>query len=505
MDKTIEQRWAVGEAHLAVTELNGQPVAHEHFIHDGAISEGVHRFRVFRQVAGATPGASGAEGFVVETDEWFRPVRYEAFSAVRPIREVVIADGGADVLLSDGSHLTLRLQRPDLLLQINLVMPYAVALSLAGARRAEKTFLSIDALIERPIVFLRKRVLRGWNIRWVLESGSSFDLGPDGHVAAFRTPEAMTSGRVEPAPFPDVDLEALRVPRHLPYHPPTGIELRDVSIPAGDVEIGAAFALPLRRDGPLPAALLLQGSGQHDRHGIAAEHDTGVHEVADYLASRGLATLRYDSRGIGGTRFGTKLSAWDALLGDARAALKWLRTRPEVAPDRLFIIGQSLGAIVALAIAHDDPSLRGLALLASPGRPLGQVIIDQSAREARQLGLGRIGERARHQTLTELLRAVEEEPIESPMPLSDQRLVLQVDPAELIDGVDAPLLFCNGGRDLRIDLFDDALHLAKTAAARGRAELRIFPGLDHLFRGTSGPQIDGPFLESLLWWTRSCL
>ncbi len=163
---------------------------------------------------------------------------------------------------------------------------------------------------------------------------------PDGRVAAlFVTPGA-------PATPPDYS-----APAGAPYR----AEEVTVRTPSG-VALAGTLTLPAGAAGRVPAVLLLTGSGPQDRDEsvLALPGWRPFRQVADTLGRRGIAVLRLDDRGVGGSGGSAAATTLAESAEDARAALAFLRARPEVDPARVGIVGHSEGGYVASMAAVDD-------------------------------------------------------------------------------------------------------------------------------------------------------
>ena len=103
-------------------------------------------------------------------------------------------------------------------------------------------------------------------------------------------------------------------------------------------------------------------------------------DLAWGLANRGIAVLRYDKRTKvhGGKMGGNKnLTVREETIDDALLAVKLLRSRSDIDPKRIFILGHSLGGMLAPRIGAEDQSLAGLIILAGSTRPLPEVAREQ--------------------------------------------------------------------------------------------------------------------------------
>lgn len=163
------------------------------------------------------------------------------------------------------------------------------------------------------------------------------------------------------------------------------------------VRLAGTLSLP-RTKGPHPAAILITGNGPHTRDQIISGSPM-FRMIAEYLARRGVATLRVDDRGAGlstGPSVDNSTSA--ELADDALACIRFLKRRPEVRPDSIGLIGHSEGAMIAPMIAVKEPGLRFLVLLAPPAVSGGEIRIKQLTRQLTQQG-----------AKPEIVRAVEEQ------------------------------------------------------------------------------------------------
>jgi pimeloyl-ACP methyl ester carboxylesterase len=139
---------------------------------------------------------------------------------------------------------------------------------------------------------------------------------------------------------------------------------------------------PARVEHPL-VVLLIAGSGPTDRNGNQGLTGPGeLRQLAEALAERGVASLRYDKRGIGRSPV-SGLREEDFVLNtfveDAAAWLNWLQQRGDLGPR--IVAGHSEGGLIALLLAK-RANISGIVLLATPGRPLGDVLRDQLGRNA---------------------------------------------------------------------------------------------------------------------------
>ncbi|MFK7864506.1 MAG: alpha/beta hydrolase family protein [Pseudohongiellaceae bacterium] len=138
---------------------------------------------------------------------------------------------------------------------------------------------------------------------------------------------------------------------------------KEVSIPSHDVTLAGTLCLP-RQEGEFPTVLWLQGSGPIDRNdNMPGQALNNSKFIAHHLADHGIASLRYDKRGVGSST-GEFLSAGHSdLVKDGFNCLKFLSQASQCDSKRLFVIGHSEGAIIAPQISQKFPDIAGIILL----------------------------------------------------------------------------------------------------------------------------------------------
>jgi hypothetical protein len=165
----------------------------------------------------------------------------------------------------------------------------------------------------------------------------------------------------------------------------------------GGFELKATLLVPDDRpEGGAPALLLLPGSGPTDRNGNQPPLVTTdlVKSVAESLGEAGVATLRFDKRAAHvylehilalGTDEQNDFLSWESFVGDARAALAFLRGADGIDPTRVGILGHSEGGLFALQVAKDlgagEDGVAALVLAATPAVPMVELIPEQLERQ----------------------------------------------------------------------------------------------------------------------------
>ena len=239
-----------------------------------------------------------------------------------------------------------------------------------------------------------------------------------------------------------------------------------------------------------PVVLIVPGSGPTDRDGNnPVGGASGTYRLlAEALAARGMATVRIDKRGM----FGSKAAVADAnavtiadYAADVHAWVGAIRAR--TGARCVWVLGHSEGGLVALAAARQPADLCGLILVATPGRPMGQVLRDQFRANPANAPLlpqvegvlhalehgGPVDRTALHPALQRLF---------APAVEGYWRDLLAVDPTGLIAAYRGLVLVVQGTRDLQVSV-DDAGALA---AADPRARLVLVEDANHVLKAVTG-------------------
>ncbi len=259
------------------------------------------------------------------------------------------------------------------------------------------------------------------------------------------------------------------------------VSLMPTPLAAGERQaIAAGFPATLvEPDGDHPVVLFIAGSGSTDRDGNSA---LGVQvsylaKLSAGFAGRGLGSLRYDKRGVPGSRPVESEAdvSIDTFADDATVVLDWLRrtfpTRPIV------LLGHSEGGLVALSIAGKRSDIAGLVLIATPGLPAADTLRAQLAaleEPARSQAIAMLGEIEAGRTVDDVPATLRGLFRPSVQPFL--RSLLAMRPAALLAALGMPALIVGGGTDLQVSRADfDSL-----VAARSDVRSRWFAEMNHV-------------------------
>jgi pimeloyl-ACP methyl ester carboxylesterase len=263
-----------------------------------------------------------------------------------------------------------------------------------------------------------------------------------------------------------------------------------VRIPASGFNLAANVTKPAGAKGPLPAIVLIGGSGSSDRDGVLAGIPV-LGQIAADLVEAGFFVVRYDKRGVGQSGGRTETATISDYAEDVRAIVTWLeKSRKDVDKKRIGLVGHSEGAWVAMAVAARDKRVAAIALVAGVGTRGGDLILEQQQQLFAQMKTPE----AERQEKIELQRRINDAALkgtgwegipEGMRNAADTpwfQSFLAFDPARVMKDVRQPVLVVQGELDTQVAPRHADL-LADLARARNRkvaVDVAKIPGVNHL-------------------------
>jgi pimeloyl-ACP methyl ester carboxylesterase len=268
------------------------------------------------------------------------------------------------------------------------------------------------------------------------------------------------------------------------------VRREEVRFPSGGLNLAGTLAVPAAGE-PVAAVLMLPGSGQTDRDDNAKRLALNIFApLSAAIEEQGIATFRYDKRGVGASEGDYLTSDFDDVASDATAAVEWLRARPEVDPARVFALGHSEGALISVRLAAGAAPVAGLVLLAGSARAGEQILLWQGRQIAGSLTgvnkwvvrLLRIDILKSQRKALNRIRSSDASVIRvqgRKLNAAWMRQFMAYDPALDLARVDVPVLAVTGDRDLQVD--PDDLDLMRDLV-KGPFEAVRPSGVTHLLR-----------------------
>ncbi|MDH3497499.1 MAG: alpha/beta fold hydrolase, partial [Gemmatimonadota bacterium] len=290
---------------------------------------------------------------------------------------------------------------------------------------------------------------------------------------------------------------------------------------AGGVRFAGTLTLP-RGDGPFPAVLMLTGSGAQNRDETVMGHRPFL-ILADYLTRRGIATLRVDDRGVGGSTGNVMTATIDDNAGDALAGVAFLERQPRVDGTRIGLLGHSEGGWVAPLAATRSSDVAFLVLLAGPAVSGEELLYAQDSVMSVLNGASPDHVAANRLASNALYAALRTEPSDSlaiprmraavdsvvatlsaeqrrrldsawagvdrdrawqPLVTPWFRYLLSYDPRPVLARVTVPVLALFGEKDVQVPPSQSVPPMRAAFAAAGNrdATIHVIPGVNHLFQ-----------------------
>ncbi|MEZ0450433.1 alpha/beta fold hydrolase [Sphingobacterium thalpophilum] len=292
--------------------------------------------------------------------------------------------------------------------------------------------------------------------------------------------------------------------------------------PKGNASLAGTLTYP-KGGGPFPAVVLVNGSGQQNRDSEVFGHRP-FKILADHLSKNGFAVLRYDDRGIGGSKGEVNLATTIDFASDADAAVDFLSKQNTVKLGKIGIVGHSEGALIAEIVAAENDKVDYVALLSGPVIKGDSLLILQSYALGKASGLSesvlnenKISNRRiydillRDETPQELSGMLEKELVRqnrgnpltsdmkiklSPMLIPWFRTFLRIDPAYYLKQLRVPIFASFGGKDVQVPANENIYALQHLRLNTTDVTIKDYPNLNHLFQQAETGKIEEYFENS---------
>ncbi len=280
------------------------------------------------------------------------------------------------------------------------------------------------------------------------------------------------------------------------YVDPGAFTETEVTVGTSPWELPGTLAMPVG-DGPFPAVVLVAGSGPNDRNETIGPN-APLRDLAWGLASNGIATLRYDKRTLvhGAAMAGSGVTVHEETMDDAETAVELLRQTPGIDPDRVFLVGHSLGGYLAPRIAAEIPDrLAGIGMLEPGSSSLATLILDQYQYLASGEGGADPQAKAALPEIRKQVALVQSDALTASTPASELPLGIPAaywldlrgyDPVTTAEQLTLPMFISQGGRDYQVPPSELAPY-QQALGARSNVMIREYPSLNHLLIAGEGP------------------
>ena len=285
-------------------------------------------------------------------------------------------------------------------------------------------------------------------------------------------------------------------------------------------------------DGPFPAIVLVHGSGPNDM-----DEKIGncycFRDFAEGFAKRGIATIRYDKRT---KTYGkqmvkgpdaSSMTVWDETIEDAIFATDLIKKDPRIDPEKVFIAGHSMGAMLAPRIDAEGGNYAGLILLAGSPRKLEEIMIEQQDNAVKDLNpllklIAKPQIKKIRAKLDGIYEMSDEEAKKTTFLGKYNKLYYLKEwgskPAiNYLKDLTKPILVTQGDKDAHVSVENDYNKYKEILGDRPNATFKLYPNLNHLFMpaiyGTVNkvmkeykvPQkVEEYVIDDIANWVKSC-
>jgi len=333
---------------------------------------------------------------------------------------------------------------------------------------------------------------------------------------------------------------------------PVPYKQEEVTVKNGAASLAGTLTLP-PTGGPFPAVVLITGSGAQNRD----EEVFGFQPfrlIADHFTRNGIAVLRMDDRGVGGSTGDVANATSEDFAGDIAAAVAMLKGRPDINPKQIGLLGHSEGGIIAPMVADRNSDVAFVILMAGPGVNGGQIVvqqladlmkaqgqpqaaIDEAVAQQKQVVQAVVtGEgwdavkaflRPKVQTQIAALSAEQRTALGDEQAAVDKAVQAQLDavnspwykffitydPAPALSKAKIPVLALFGGKDVQVSaaLNEPAVKAALAQGGNTQVTTKVYPDANHLFQPATTGGIDEyaklktfvpGFLDDLVKWIK---
>lgn len=317
--------------------------------------------------------------------------------------------------------------------------------------------------------------------------------------------------------------------------PPFPYRVEDVSYlnAVANITLAGTLTVP-SGSGPFPVVILISGSGPQDRDEFLMGHRP-FHVLADYLTRKGIAVLRVDDRGVGKSTGSFATSTTEDFATDVMAGLAYLKTRPDVDPKLIGLIGHSEGGYIAPMVAVRSSDVAFIVLLAGPGVPITVLLKEQARLLLKAGGANEAFIAMNERTQENMFEIVRTEPdpklaepklraevdalVAQMSPVEREaakgraeggvamvnspwfRFLLTYDPAKALRRVKVPVLALNGELDLQVPPKQNLPPIEKALREGGNTDVEAveLPKLNHLFQtATTGSTTEYSTIEETM-------
>jgi hypothetical protein len=264
-----------------------------------------------------------------------------------------------------------------------------------------------------------------------------------------------------------------------------------ISIGSGDYPVDGILTLPQGVTKP-PVVILVHGSGTHDWDETVGANKP-FRDIAHGLAEQGIASIRYKERVAQYPELATSdATIREDSLDDADQAVSYAVTCDKIDSNRIYVIGHSLGGMLAPKIAADHKEIKGIICLAGSPRKLEDIIVDQ---QDLLVGLSEDYTEAQKEELLNMTKE-QAEKVKSVtaedtgnylgIPAPYWYSLNQIDTPSIVTALDIPIMISQGSADWQVYADKDYTAWQELLNGRDNVTFHLYDNLNHLFMASTG-------------------
>lgn len=254
--------------------------------------------------------------------------------------------------------------------------------------------------------------------------------------------------------------------------------------------LNGLLSLPDDLSKPVPAVVMVHGSGASNMDEKVMKL-TPFRDLAEGLVKHGIASLRYDKRTFvhGRKMMKAPLTVWEETVEDAIRAIEILKADERIDHDRIYILGHSMGAMLAPRVDAQGGDARGLIMMAGTPFRLEDIVL----RQLKQAGNGNfffkwiIGRQYKiYAKKFEHLYQMSDEEVKKKKFAGNMNLYYfkemgEKTASDYLKESDKPVLIMQGEKDFQVLADEDFRAFKEELAERKNTQFKLYPGLNHCF------------------------
>ena len=267
-----------------------------------------------------------------------------------------------------------------------------------------------------------------------------------------------------------------------------------------DYPLDGVLSIPENTTGKVPAVVLVHGSGPQDRDETIFANKP-FRDIAQYLASNGVAVIRYDKRTFThgakmAEELGSGITVREETIEDAITAAEMLKADPRIDENRVFILGHSLGGMLAPRIHAEGGNFAGIISLAGSPRSLLDITYDQqmlyidAMPESEEKALALSQMETYDEQVAALMALSDEEakntPVSGNVPFYYFKEMDEHPASAYTQDIAVPFLIMQGEKDFQVFADKDYTAWQDLLSGKTNATFKLYANLNHLFMPATG-------------------